>query len=278
MPIRLLHFSDIHFGGENVLAVEAARAFAASTRCDLIVISGDITQYGSLDEFAQASAWLARLPGPVLSVPGNHDTPWMNLWERIVAPFSRYARAICRFSVTEFMAPGLAVYGLNSARGWQIRLNWSKGAVSRRQTHRARRYFREAPLSSLRILVCHHPLVEFIGEPMTARVRGGRFAARSLAEAEVDLVLTGHLHSPFVQALPFGDAKTLAVGAGTLSLRERGDPPSFSVLDIEGSQVRITNMAWDGLVFSPSQEWVLPLRDRGPISAAGTSATNASGF
>lgn len=278
MTIRLLHFSDIHFGGENVLAVEAATAFAATTPCDLIVVSGDITQYGKLAEFALASAWLASLPGPVLCVPGNHDTPWMNLWERVVAPFSRYARAIGPLSVSEFTAPGLAVYGLNSARGWQIRLNWSKGAVSRRQTHRARRFFRQAAPSSLRILVCHHPLVEFIGEPMTARVRGGKFAAGKFTEAEVDLILTGHLHAPFVQALPFGDAKTLAVGAGTLSLRERGDPPSFSVLHIEGSQVRVTNMAWDGSAFGIGQEWVSPLRDRVPISAAATSATNDSGF
>lgn len=278
MPIRLLHFSDIHFGGENGLALEAATAFAAIAPYDLIVVSGDITQYGRSDEFALATAWLERLHGPVLCVPGNHDTPWMNLWERVVAPFSRYARAIGPASATSFASPGLAVYGLNSARGWQIRLNWSKGSISPRQVHRARRYFQAAEASSLRILVCHHPLVEFIGEPMTARVRGGRFAARKLAEVKVDLILTGHLHAPFVQTLSFGDAKTVAIGAGTLSLRERGNPPSFSVLDIEADYVRVTNMAWDGLAFGPSQEWVSHLRDRTPVSDPTTVVTNDIDF
>ena len=273
MPIRLLHLSDIHFGGENTLAVGAFLAFAAQTSFDLIVLSGDITQYGKTEEFAAAAAWLGLLPGPQLAVPGNHDTPWMGLPERLVAPFYRYARAIGPPSETNYVSPGLVVHGLNTARGWQIRLNWSKGAVSRPQVRRAVRRLSAAPTEAIRVVVCHHPLVEFIGEPMTARVRGGRFAASLLSEANIDLVLTGHLHAPFVQPLPFGDLQTYAVGAGTLSLRERGEPPSFNILDIDADQVRVTAMAWDGRAFDPARHWSFQLRHRHPI--AGTMTAEA---
>ena len=88
MPHRLLHMSDIHFGDEDVSAVAAAAAYAASTRWDLLVITGDITQFGAHEEFRAASAWLASLPGPQLATPGNHDTPWMGLFERATAETS----------------------------------------------------------------------------------------------------------------------------------------------------------------------------------------------
>jgi 3',5'-cyclic AMP phosphodiesterase CpdA len=85
LNLRLLHLSDIHFGAENVEALGAATAFAEAIPFDLMVISGDVTQLGAPAEFAAAAAWLSRLPGPHLTLPGNHDTPWFGLVERVCA-------------------------------------------------------------------------------------------------------------------------------------------------------------------------------------------------
>ena len=93
-------------------------------------------------------------------------------------------------------------------------------------------------------------------------MRGGRAAARRLTEAGVDLVLTGHLHAPFVQSLPFGDARTYAIGAGTLSVRERGSPPGFNVIEADAQSVRVRTMAWDGTGLASQNEWTVPLRPR----------------
>ena len=141
----------------------------------------------------------------------------MGLAERVTAPFRRYARAVGPPEGASFHGDGLAVRAINSARGWQIRVNWSKGEVSPWQVRKAVRRLGAAAPGALKVLACHHPLVEPDHAPMTGRVRGGRFAANRLVEARVDLVLTGHLHTPFVQPLPFGDGLTYAVGAGTLS-------------------------------------------------------------
>ena len=91
MALRILHLSDIHFGGENVRALAAARAYALAEPFDLLVISGDLTQTGSKPQFAAASAWIAALPAPVMALPGNHDTPWLGLAQRVFDPFGRFS-------------------------------------------------------------------------------------------------------------------------------------------------------------------------------------------
>ena len=261
-PIRIIQLSDIHFGAEDPAAVNAAADYVTRTAFDLLLVTGDITQLGHHGEFALAGAWLATLPGPKLATPGNHDTPWFGFLERITAPFQRYERAIGPAAQGEFMSPVLAAWACNSARGWQVRLNWSKGEVGRRQTENAIRHLRTASSEAARVLICHHPLVELPGAPMTSRVRGGRQAAAQIAGAGVDLVVTGHLHVPFVQPLPFADGLTYAVGAGTLSLRERGAPPSFNVIEIDGDNLCVTAMAWKDQRLEPDQIWRAPLRAR----------------
>ncbi len=95
---------------------------------------------------------------------------------------------------------------------------------------------------------------------MTGRVWGGEAAARDLAEARVDLVLSGHIHAPFTWPYPFGDGKTYAVGASTLSLRERGVPAGFNVVDIERAAIRIAALEWKGSHFEPYRTWSLDRR------------------
>jgi len=261
MPLRLIQLSDIHFGAEDTAAVEATAQYLGATPFDLLLVTGDITQLGHHAEFKSAKDWLASLPGPRIATPGNHDTPWFGLIERVFAPFQRYQRAIGP-TESQFTRAGLAVWALNSARGWQVRLNWSKGEVNRLQTRRAIRHMPSAAPDMTRVLMCHHPLIEIPDEPITSRVRGGRRAARKFAEAGFDLVVTGHLHKPFVHALPFGDGLSYAVGASTLSLRERGAPPGFNVIEIDGDRLSVVAMAWNGGNLETDQVWRVPLRPR----------------
>lgn len=130
--MRLLHLSDIHFGAQDAEALAAATEFAWTQRFDLLVLTGDLTPFGHREEFAAVRSWLAQLPAPRLATPGNHDTPWLGLAERVAAPFRRYARSVGRPDGLGFDDPALCAWAINSARGWQLRLNWSKGHVSRR--------------------------------------------------------------------------------------------------------------------------------------------------
>jgi 3',5'-cyclic AMP phosphodiesterase CpdA len=180
--------------------------------------------------------------------------------ERLVAPFRRFEGGIGPADAQCWLAPGVAVRGINTARGAQPRLNWSKGQIAPRQVERALAWLAAAPPESARIVVCHHPLTEMIGGPMTARVWGGTSAARAFAGAGVDLVLSGHIHAPFVWPYPEPDGRTYAVGASTLSVRERGTPAGFNVVEIERAAIRIAALAWTGSRFEPYRTWSVDRR------------------
>ena len=258
--IRFLHLTDIHFGGEHVEAVAAAMAYANANPVDLTIVTGDLTQFGLAEEFAAAAAWLARLPGARLVIPGNHDSPYFEVISRVFSPFGRYAATIGPPDGVQAVQPGYRVHGANTARGMQIRLNWSKGAISAEQTRKGSDWLEEGERGTLRVFACHHPLTEVTGGPMTGRVRGGAAAARRLAEARADLILTGHIHLPFAHPLAFGDGKTYAVGASTLSVRLRGAPPGFNLIEADAETITVTALGWTGARLESQKTWGLPRR------------------
>jgi 3',5'-cyclic AMP phosphodiesterase CpdA len=259
--LRITHLSDIHFGMQNEAAVEAAASWVAREGGDVTIITGDLTAFGEETEFASASDWVQGLTGDRLVVPGNHDTPYLGIWERISRPFERYEGSFGPADGVVWNKGGLSVAGVNTARGLQLRLNWSKGAISQRQVERALSQFPPAD-PDLRVIACHHPLAEMVGGPMTARVRGGERAARRFCEGAVDLILTGHIHAPFAMALPYGDGQTYAVGAATLSVRERGAPAGFNVIDADDETISVKALAWTGSGLDVWRSWTLPRRTR----------------
>jgi hypothetical protein len=109
------------------------------------------------------------------------------------------------------------------------------------------------------VFACHHPLVDFDG-PVADGVRRGKAAALVLIDAGVDLILTGHVHTPTARALPYGDGRSYIAGAGTLSRRTRGVPASFSVIEAGDEAVAITAYAWTGAGFEPLHDWGFPRR------------------
>lgn len=266
---RLLHFSDIHFGAENKAAVAAALEFAHASSRDLTLVTGDITQMGYRREFEAAAQWLKALPEPVFCIPGNHDTPYWDLVARLFFPWRRFETLIGHPAVDhQFEAEGLAVRGVNTARGAQARANWSKGVIDLDQTRRAAEALTRAPEGALRVLACHHPLVEMIGTPMTGEVHRGEAAALLFAQHGIDLVVTGHVHVPFALPILLGDHCSYAVGAGTLSLRERGQPPSFNCIEWDEEQVHVTALGWRGSHFEPLRTWNLERRRSAKEAAA----------
>ena len=98
---------------------------------------------------------------------------------------------------------------------------------------------------------------------MTGRVRGGQRASEILTEAGADLILTGHVHMPFAHALPFTDRRTYAVGACTLSLRERGSPAGFNVVEADEGMIQITALGWTGSHFEAQRSWGFDRRRTG---------------
>lgn len=258
---RVIQFSDVHFGCEHVHAVAAAVDYAHATPHDLVLITGDITQQGFPKEFEAAGAWIRAMPQPVFVTVGNHDVPYWDVAARLFWPWRAFEAATGHPAHDhEFKRDNLMVRGVTTARGWQARPNWSKGVIDLDQTRRAAEALRNAPIGALRILACHHPLIEMIGTPMTGDVKRGDKAALIFAEAGVDLITTGHVHVPFALGIDLSDRCSYAIGCGTLSHRERGAPPSFNRIEWDAREIVVTAVVWTGQRFEDHQTWRLPRR------------------
>src|SRR5262249_375235 len=152
----------------NEKAADAALEFASAGAFDLILVTGDVTQTGRRREFSDAAAWLKRLPEPVFVTPGNHDTPYWDLIARLCWPWRRWERSLGHPAHDhQFQNAALMVRAITPARGAQLRANWSKGAIDLDQTRRAAEALAQAPDGVLRVIACHHPLIEMIGAPIT---------------------------------------------------------------------------------------------------------------
>ena len=257
MNVRLAHLSDIHFGAENRPATEAAIEAVTAFAPHLTVVTGDLTLDGRPREFRAARAWLERLPQPLLVTPGNHDTPYLNLLLRALTPFDRYRRYIGEPEHAAFDGPHLSARAVNSARGAQPRPDWSKGAIDLESLGRVANEMAARP-DVLKVFACHHPLIDLEGMPVTGGVHRGAAAAALLAQARIDLILTGHVHNPFALALESGPRASYAIGAGTLSLRTRGAPAGFALIEADEDTVNVTALGWNGSAFETYRAWPLP--------------------
>src|ERR671913_53099 len=97
----IVHLSDLPFGRVDRGVVEPLLAAVREARPDVLAVSGDLTQRARAWQLRDAREFLDRLPQvPRVVVPGNHDVPLWNF-------FNRFARrlAIFRRFITEDLAP-----------------------------------------------------------------------------------------------------------------------------------------------------------------------------
>ena len=229
-PRILFHVSDLHFGAADTAALAWFAAEVAMHRPDAIICTGDLTMRGTHREFAEAARWLGALPAPVSLEPGNHDMPYY--WElltRLRHPFARYGELV-RAVHRDVAVPGVRLVSLPTVAPAQWRLNWSKGRVDAGQLASAVERLHEARGAGLRLVACHHPLVDADTEGKGS-TRGGRAALVRLAAAGADVVLSGHVHDAFDLTLDAGGRPIRLIGAGTLSQRVRETAPSYNRLE-----------------------------------------------
>ena len=235
---RIVHLSDLHFGALRAETIEPLLALTRELAPDAVVVTGDLTQRARPSQFEEARDFLARLPcRRQLIVPGNHDVPLWNLALRVFSPRARFDQYLTHHPFPTVMDRELVIVGLDTARSLT-----SNGRVSRHQIEAVLQRFREAPRQALRVLACHHPFVVPADAPAGKRVRRSRMALAALVEYEVDLLLTGHRHLPWVS--PLGtDLLTVHAGTSTSS-RTRGVENSFNEIIVDRDSVTIRCFLW----------------------------------
>lgn len=220
----ILHVSDPHFGTERPHVAQALRRCAAELAPDLLVLSGDITQRATRRQFASAAAFVRELGAPqVLAIPGNHDVSLFNVVERAFTPYASYRRFFGAELEPSFEADDCLVLGVKTTR----RYRHVDGELSPGQCERVAARLRLASAAQLRVVVVHQPLAVPRSSEEKNVVHGRDRAIAAWSRAGADLILSGHVHLPFV--LPLHEQFALprplwAVSAGTaVSSRVRRD-------------------------------------------------------
>lgn len=242
----ILHASDLHFGKASAETVELFRLEIERQKPDLIVLSGDFTQVGSNREFRQAREFIDKITAPVFTVPGNHDIPRFNTWQRFFDPMERYRRHITPLVNTIHEDDHCYVVGINTARAVLPHWNWANGMISKAQIEFVHNSFRYAPNDKVRIFVCHHPLVNVQNAPIDTVVWGSTELMQVLVSQQVDVVLTGHIHHASI--LPYKEARgpVMIGSASATSTRLRKQSNGYNIIRLFPDKIDIELVHWDG--------------------------------
>lgn len=267
--LSMLHVSDLHFGPPHVDHVSEAVVRAAhELSIDAIIASGDFTQRATREQYAQARAFLDRLPNlPTVVVPGNHDVPLYRVMERVFAPYRLYREYISEELDTVYQLDNAVIVALNSTSPMRAITN---GRINGWQLDFCERAFRDAAPELARIVVAHHhfaPAPDYEGGQVMPRAKR---AIDCFSELGVEMVLGGHLHRAYVgnslDVYPGRDREhgIIIVQSGTTTsrrgrARER-EKNSLNVIRVGEDRVRVTHyMYFDELLgFAPISRHLFP--------------------
>ncbi len=241
--MKIVHLSDLHFGTEESWVVEALLNAITEISPDLVIVSGDFTQIGSKKEFQMARDFLQTLSHDSettpICVPGNHDVPARDIFERFFSPYKKYKNYITRDMNPVFENAQVLVAGLNSARRALPHWNWANGAISAKQRSRLQTiYHPEEP----RWTICtfHHPIHKVDDMPLDVTVFGRKRTLQVIQDLKIDLVLTGHVHHASVITRGDENHQTVYLSASTaLSSRTRGQENGFNVITLNKHSMNI---------------------------------------
>jgi len=212
--MRIAHISDLHFGRisyEHV--VEDLIQSIIDYRCDLVLVTGDLTQRARKSEFIQANQFFQNLPIPHLVVPGNHDVHawWHRPDLRVFNPLRRYKKMISPELEPYILADNIAVLGLNTAHGLTIK----SGRCTARHQARIREFFSNRSPDTLKILATHHPLDLSLFYSNSDVAHGGYNLLATAATYGVHVICAGHWHIALTSSDQIAGKDMLFSYAGT---------------------------------------------------------------
>lgn len=181
----LVHLSDLHCGGDtfSLKILEKAIKEVNHLRPDVIVITGDITNSGLIDEYKLASRYIKKLKcDRILVGSGNHDflhTGFL-LWEHFFPPPEKVAFGKVMISHLRTARPDRSTGEVGHRQ-----LLWFDGVLRKHK-------------KKVKVVAMHHHLVPIpdTGTGQNIVLDAGN-ALRTMIDGKVNLILCGHKHRPW---------------------------------------------------------------------------------
>lgn len=211
----------------------------------MIAVSGDLTQRARSREFQLARAFLDALPQPKIIVPGNHDIPLYNVYNRFLHPLDKFRAYITDDLQPTYADDEIVAIGVSTARSLVVK----GGRINQQQLASVKENFCALPDEICKILVTHHPFDLPEGYDERDLVGRARMAMTGLAECGADVFLAGHLHVSHTgntaRRYNIQGHSALVIQAGTaISTRVRGEANSFNLLRIDHSNISVERIVW----------------------------------
>lgn len=246
-----------------------------------LVITGDLTQLGLVDEFEQVNQWLERLgsPSDVSVIPGNHDAyvpaalelgleklrPWMsndqggiNITTDTGFPYVRRRGSVVFFGVSSAV-PQPPLFATGRVDKYQLDA-LSQGLAQTK--------------GLFRVVLMHHSPVPAVDKFRKRLINAGDLRV-VLAQHGAELVLHGHTHQTTWHTIPgpqssipvIGTASASASGSHTAAARlsiSRGGYHAYEVMhsdrqwQLKVSSYRLEEVG-DKMILDDQRHFILPV-------------------
>ena len=227
--MKLVQISDLHIGGlfKRDTFNTIVKEVNDDIRPDVIIISGDLTDDGLLFQFEQARKEINRFSCPNLIVfPGNHD--YRHTGYLLFKKFFPFTKQIYEFD------DNIVVVTLGTARP-----DRDEGEVGHRQNLWMEETLSKYHNVKTKIVAMHHHLIAIpdTGYTNVVGILDAGDTLRACLESNVDLVLCGHKHRPWVWNL--GSLK-IAYAGTACSWRYRGVfEDTYNIIDVRDGKIEI---------------------------------------
>lgn len=244
----IVHCSDLHFGsGFLPRRADDLLAHINEVAPDLVVVSGDLTMRARAEQFEAAREFLRQVKAPLLVVPGNHDVPLYDLWQRITGPFANYRKYIADLNTGPVTLRHVGLFDMNTVNP----RSHQRGKFRLLEFIELEKWSKELAESAWKLAVVHQHFANIPGHERPGAFRFGEKILNRMSTAGIHAVLHGHVHYHHVvssaEFFPEMERPLVLVSAGTpTSLRTRGAIPTnnFNILHFYQDYFEVHQCDW----------------------------------
>lgn len=243
--LQFAHITDTHIGAGGSMKNLSAFCQLISNlpqKPEFIIHTGDITEFGTEEEFQTYLRIISSLNIPIYHTLGNHDVRWNGAgWVMGERLLPNYKRNYC------FTKEGITFIALDSSFPFS-----QYGIIDPSQLEWLKQTLSKLPPNQPIILFCHHPVM-----PSSNFLYGKEALLELLKPYNVVLFLTGHGHSSRVWQV---DGINFLMTQGLVDANT-----SFRIIKIENGEIEITTWGLDGKE-RENERLRIPLRRAGEPS------------
>lgn len=235
---RLLWVSRRRHVLRSSITEQLLKNIATHEELSALLISGDITNFGTHEEYRQASDWLRSLPLSPIVIPGNHDLMAPIAYDKSLALWENWSDR--HFPFVRFFGK-IAIIGLNSALPTPPFTAY--GRIDRKQLQKLAELLAELGKEGYcRVVMLHHPPRKGLLPYRKSLINTPAFS-RILRTHGAELVLHGHSHDATLTTVEGTSIPLLGVSAAAMD----SDSPE-------------RRASWNHLTFTPHDEgWQIRL-------------------